>query len=83
MDRRKVVEEKSGKVAHGHIVEVLHWEIQKPEGNQKIVYRGSNRSELFVLDTESIFGIGWIRNKADQAPVKGSCVLVIVQWEQK
>lgn len=54
MDRRKVVEEKSGKVAHGHIVEVLHWEIQKPEENQKIVHRSSNGSELFVLDSEYI-----------------------------
>lgn len=42
MDRRKVVEEKSGKVVHGHIVDVLHWKIQKPEGNQKIFHHGSN-----------------------------------------
>lgn len=42
MDRRKVVEEKSGKVVHGHIVNVLHWKIQKPEGNQKIFHYGSN-----------------------------------------
>ena len=38
-------------------------------------------SELFVLDNESIFGIDWIRNKTDQAPVKGFCRLVVVQWE--
>ena len=42
MDRRKVVEEKSGKLVHGYIVEVFHWKIQKPEGNQKIFHHGSN-----------------------------------------
>lgn len=66
---RTVVEEKSGKVVNGHILEGLDWKIQdfiefrSQQGSERFFTMVVMGSELFILENESIYSIGQIRKR--------------------